>query len=207
MVAHYKTERGLIKARVDFEELSPHNTHAVTIMVGENDREYMRVQSDCTNGISKPRYYFMCGAEKVYVDDFIHIPFEDINTTNGYLSGDQVALSMMAHGIQNVGVYMEIPCFDYIIPELGFGIVGDRKKMMLCKVTEKSYKVCEGYKIELEPALEIYRKVFPSQRFYLDDFAKMVKSGVVTLVNLNDALSDEEKILSERLVKLNQSEE
>lgn len=205
MVAHYNTERNLIKARVDFEELSPHNKHAVTVITDENDGEYLRVYSDNTDMTKKPRYYFMYGAERVYVDSFIHIPFESINTTNGHLNGDQVALSMMAHGIQNVGVYMEIPCFDYIIPELGFGIIGDKKKMMLCRVTEKSYKVCEGYKIELEPALEIYRKVFPSQRFYIDDFAKMVRSGVVTLVNLNEALQEEEKILNERLVKLNQS--
>lgn len=205
MLANYETERQLIEVRVDFEELTPANKHAITIIDNYGNSEYLKLLTDTSHGANKPRYYFMYGAERVYVDSFIHIPFESINTTNGRLDGRALALSMMAHGIENVGVYMEIPCFDYILPELGFGILGDKKQMMLCKITEKSYKVCAGYKIELTPALEVYQKLFPNQRFYIDDFAKIVKSSRATIVNLAPAMEEEQARLNTLMVKLNNS--
>lgn len=202
MLANYETYGGVIEVRVDFEELNPRNRHAVTIKDVYGNIEYLPLYTDTSRGTRNWRYFFKYGNERIYVDEFLHVPFERINNTNGLLDGRVVALSMLSHGIENVGVYMELPCFDYIVPQLGIGILGDKRKMVLCKVTERSHKVCQNYKVELTPAIPVYQKFIPNQRFFMEDFAQGIRSGNIVLVDLKKALAEEHSILERKIVKL-----
>lgn len=53
-----------------------------------------------------------------------------------------------------------------------------REELVACTVSQRRYRMQENYKIELVPT----QKGFESQRYYLSDFAQMVRAGRIRLL-------------------------
>lgn len=92
--------------------------------------------------------------------------FTELNKSKGHISGNMLALSMMAHGISRCGIYFELT------KRGGFTGVDDAK--VLCRITEKHHKVHNNHKIELEPAFEQDRKAYTNATVYLSDLASII---------------------------------
>lgn len=54
----------------------------------------------------------------------------------------------------------------------------DPEVLVPCRITEKFYKVKDNYKVELE-AIDEYKEVFGSEKFYISDLNNLIKEGIV----------------------------
>jgi hypothetical protein len=60
----------------------------------------------------------------------------------------------------------------------------DKPVLVPCKISEKKYRLSEGYKITLEC---LYKEQFGSEHFYISDLEGNIRSGSVKLFTKTDA--------------------
>ena len=139
--------------------------------------------------------YIIWDGEEVYLCDYKYMPVEELcialeNHNENYVFNDTV-LATFLKDTENVGIVIPMKAYDTVIPQLGFGIVGEREYEVLCVPTEHRYeKERWHYKITLECECEELRKFIPSKSYYFNDFVSFLRTGYAKLV-VKDSFKEE----------------
>lgn len=146
--------------------------------------------------------HFIWNGEKVYIHNFM---FEEtqslvnrinvaIGTDDKWSIRDDDIWATMQKDTNNIGVVIDLPAYDFVMPQLGIGFTGDKEYKVLCVLTEKQYtKDRWSYKITLECDCVELRKLIPSRNFYFSDFCSLIRDGHAEIVMLNEYKKTVEK--------------
>ena len=143
--------------------------------------------------------YIMWDKQKIYLNNFSYDTVsvmskkiaECIEKKDRWLVSDDEICATFMKDTENVGLIIDMPTYDIINKQLGFGIIGDNECTTLCVPTEKIYDKKEWFhKFTVECDCIKLREIIPSRNFYMSDFCSLLKSGHVKLVNKNEYIEE-----------------
>ncbi|MBY6838749.1 hypothetical protein [Clostridium botulinum] len=151
-----------------------HNT--ITIEDNKTHKQYDRtIRSD-----NKGRF-FTWNKEKVYVNDYHKITFEEFNNKlikNEWIISDELTQMILNEGIENVIITAPMNKVDKVVSQLGIVLSnGNEYSNVDCLIKEYQYKVKDNYKINLVPLSQNY----VARSFYTSDLLNMIKEGRVKI--------------------------
>ena len=120
-----------------------------------------------------------------------------------WLVFDDEILATFLKDTENVGLIIDLPQYDMVIPAMGIGLVGDNTQRVLCIPTEQRYRKQDWhYKFTAECECEDLRRIIPSRHFYFSDFCSFLKTGHAKLVDrksfIEESLAKEKQIADEK---------
>lgn len=177
---------------------------------------------ECKKNLHKDErgLYIIWDRNKVYLNDFHYDSAsvmskriaECIEKKDRWLVSDDEICATFMKDTANIGLIIDMPAYDIVSKQLGFGLVGDNECTTLCVPTEKMYKKKDWfYKFTAECDCIKLREVIPYKHFYMSDFCSLLKSGHVKLVDKNEYIAEmqakekakkaEEKLFANRVKK------
>lgn len=144
----------------------------------ENYNEYLH--SEKLKMDNDGRKYFHFNEMKIYLDDYEYIPFNELikQFDNGEKCGTREFVnSALKAGVENIIIEYPLDCCDFVIG--GMGVCSGRRKMTKCKITERRYRIVDGYKIELVAESPDHEgEILCHRSFYLSDFLSLMAQKI-----------------------------
>ena len=127
--------------------------------------------------------YFVYKNNKVYVNDFVKISFEDfMQAVRDGMAFDDVFVNMLlSEDIDKI--QFDVPMNTISGPRIN-GIVffadGDRFLDKRCRIIERQHKVIDNYKIEVE-VLEDDGSTIAHRSFYTSDMVSLIRDNLIKI--------------------------
>ena len=126
--------------------------------------------------------YFVYKNNKVYVNDFVKVSFEDfMQAVRNNMAFDDVFVNMLlSEGIDKI--QFDVP-MNMISSPAFFGICfadGDKFLNKRCRIIERQHKVVDNYKIEVE-VLENDGSTIAHRSFYTSDMVSLIKDNYIKI--------------------------
>jgi hypothetical protein len=159
---------------------------------------------ECKKNLHKDEHglYIMWDKQKIYLNDFHYDSAsvmarkieECVEKKDRWLVSDDEITATFMKDTKNIGLIIDMPVYDMVMKNLGFGIVGDNECTTLCIPTEKQYNKNQWYyKFTAECDCVKLREIIPSRNFYMSDFCSLLKSGHVKMVDKNEYIAEMKK--------------
>lgn len=151
--------------------------------------------------------YIIWNGENVYLNEYDYMSAEELieKLEEGKKRGDRWCVyddeicETFLRETDKIGVVLDMPVFEVVVPQLGIGLTGSTEVSVLCIPTEKHYTQSRwSYKFTLECENEELRRYIPSRDFYFSDFCSFLKSGIAQLVIKDEFKKETEEKYAER---------
>lgn len=126
--------------------------------------------------------YFVYKNNKVYVNDFVKVSFEDFMQAvrNNMVFDDVFVNMLLSEGVDKI--QFDVP-MNMISSPAFFGICfadGDKFLNKRCRIIERQHKVIDNYKIEVE-VLENDGSTIAHRSFYTSDMVSLIKDNYIKI--------------------------
>lgn len=141
----------------------------------------------------KGKYFFYKNKEKIYVEDYDYLCLPmlieaiqwGIDHKDIWFVKEEDILHTFLKFPDKFAVKIEMPVYNAVIPFMGIGITGNKRKETFYIPKLTRYPSSEWhYKIEFTPFNEDERKYIANETYYFSDFASMVRKGYIKIVEL-----------------------